>query len=73
MWSCRRTSTIRAHATEIQVERGPETGLDAESAAQCQHVRSVSPARIDTARGNVGATTLTQIRAVLALILDLPS
>lgn len=40
--------------------------------AQCQHLRAVSPGRIQATRGNIGAVALTQIRDTIAVILDLP-
>jgi mRNA interferase MazF len=67
------TSTLRRYATEVEIEPEPDNGLTARSAAQCQHVRAVAPARLGEALGNVGAVALTQIREMLAIILDLPS
>ncbi len=67
------TATIRAFGSEVRIEPDEHNGLDQLSAAQCQHVRAVSVSRIDSARGNVGATVLAQIRGVLGLILDIPS
>jgi mRNA interferase MazF len=46
-------------------------GLAADSAAQCQHIRSVSLDRVESVRGNLGSATLSEIRQVLALILDI--
>jgi mRNA interferase MazF len=46
-------------------------GLAADSSAQCQHIRSVSVDRVETMRGNVGSVTLSEIRQVLVLILDI--
>lgn len=66
------TSTLRRYSTEIDVEPGPGNGLDAVSAVQCQHVRSVSPVRLSEPVGNVGAVVLAQIREMLAVIFDLP-
>ena len=66
------TTTIRPFHSEIVIEPDPTNGLDAPSAAQCQHLRAVSLARIRSTRGNVGAATLAQIRETIALILDLP-
>lgn len=41
------------------------------SAAQCQHVRSVSTGRVEQVRGNVGPAVVGQIRETIALILDI--
>jgi mRNA interferase MazF len=54
------------------VEPDASNGLDATSAAQCQHTRAVSPSRIIGVRGNVGALVLTQLRETIAVILDVP-
>ena len=48
---------------------GPNGAQD--SAAQCQHVRSVSTRRARSPRGNVGPVLLAQVRETIALILDL--
>ena len=66
------TSTIRSFHSEVVIEPDSANGLKAASAAQCQHVRAVSPSRIVETRGNVGATVLTQVRKTIAVILDLP-
>jgi mRNA-degrading endonuclease toxin of MazEF toxin-antitoxin module len=66
------TSTIRSFHSEVLIEPDPANGLGVPSAAQCQHLRAVSPARIVEVRGNVGATVLTQVRETIAVILDLP-
>lgn len=65
------TSTIRGFHSEVVLEPDASNGLDVVSAAQCQHIRAVSPTRIRQVRGNVGATSLTQIRETIALLLDL--
>lgn len=39
------TSTIRSFGSEVLISPDAENGLDSESAAQCQHVRSVSVGR----------------------------
>ena len=66
------TSTVRRFHAEIAL--GPDTvnGLTVKSAAQCQHLRSVSPRRILEVRGNVGGTALAQIRETIAVLLDIP-
>lgn len=66
------TSTIRAFHSEIVVEPDRTNGIDDVSAAQCQHVRAISPSRIVAVRGNVGASVLAQLRETIAMILDLP-
>jgi len=66
------TSNIRPFRSEVVVEPDGTNGLDVVSAAQCQHIRAVSPRRIIGVRGNVGATVLTQLRETIAVILDLP-
>ena len=49
------TTTIRRFHSEIVIEPDDVNGLDELSAAQCQHVRAISPRRILGVRGNVGA------------------
>ena len=66
------TSTIRGFHSEVVVEPDPANGLEQPSAAQCQHVRAVSPARVVEALGNVGPLALSQIRETIAVIIDLP-
>jgi mRNA interferase MazF len=66
------TSTTRGFDSEITVEPDATNGLLVASAAQCQHLRAVSSARITTARGNVGPAVLAQIRETIAVLLDLP-
>lgn len=66
------TSTIRSFHSEIIVEPDAASGLDVRSAAQCQHLRAVSPGRVIGVRGNVGAAVLMQLRETIAVILDLP-
>lgn len=61
------TSTIRRFHSEIVNVPGAGNGLAVESAAQCQHLRSISPRRIGDVRGSVGATTLAQIREMIAV------
>ena len=66
------TATIRRFQSEIAIEPDESNGLDEVSAAQCQHLRSVSPGRILTVRGTVGPAVLAQVRETIAVILDLP-
>jgi len=65
------TSTLREFHSEIRIEPDDQNGLSVPSAAQCQHLRAVSTARIVTARGNVGRMTLAQIREAIAVMLDI--
>lgn len=65
------TSTIRRFHSEIVLAPDEQNGLAVESAAQCQHVRSVSPRRILEVRGNVGGAALAQIRETIAVLLDI--
>jgi mRNA interferase MazF len=66
------TTMIRRFHSEIVVEPDDVNGLDEVSAAQCQHLRAISPRRILGVRGNVGAVMLGQLRETIAVILDLP-
>jgi mRNA interferase MazF len=66
------TTTIRRFHSEIMIEPDDANGLVEVSAAQCQHIRAVSPGRIINIRGNVGAALLAQLRETVAVILDLP-
>jgi mRNA interferase MazF len=65
------TTTIRSFGSEVEISADEQNGLESDSAAQCQHIRSVSVDRVKSVRGNVGTSTLTEIRGVLALILDI--
>ncbi len=65
------TRTLRGYASEVTVSADASNGLDADSAAQCQHVRWVATARIRETLGNVGSFSMAQIRDVLAVLLDL--
>ncbi len=65
------TSSIRSFHSEVVLEPDGSNGLDVVSAAQCQHIRAVSPHRIIDVRGNVGTTVLSQLRETIAVILDL--
>ena len=66
------TSTLRGFHTEVVIEPDPANGLAQSSAAQCQHVRAVSPARVVDTLGNAGPLALSQIRETIAVIIDLP-
>ena len=65
------TRTIRASSTEVVIGSDDRNGLRTPSAAQCQHVRSVSVGRVHRRTGNVGPVALSQIRETLALLFDL--
>ncbi len=67
------TATLRRFESEVVLEPDERNGLAARSAAQCQHLRAVSTARIEAVRGNVGVVALSQIRETIATILDMPS
>jgi mRNA interferase MazF len=66
------TSTVRGFHSEPIIEPDRANGLETVSAAQCQHLRAVSPARIAGVRGNVGPAVLAQIRETISVLLDLP-
>jgi mRNA interferase MazF len=54
----------------VEIKADEDNGLRSDSAAQCQHIRSVFIDRVESARGNVGLAALAEIRKVLDLILD---
>ena len=66
------TSTVRGFDSEVRVRSEIGNGLDRLAAAQCQHVRAVTPSRVLRVRGNVGPAILAQIRETLSVILDIP-
>ncbi len=66
------TSTVRRFHSEIVLAPDELNGLEVESAAQCQHVRSVSPRRVLRVRGNIGTEALAQICETIAVLLDIP-
>ena len=66
------TSTVRGFHSEVTIEPDDHNGLSVTSAAQCQHLRSVSTRRIVSSRGNLGVETLAQIRETIATMLDIP-
>ena len=65
------TGTLRGYASEVPIEADPENGLEADSAAQCQHIGAVATARVRRNIGNVGSVGLAQIRDTLSALLDL--
>lgn len=66
------TTTIRRFDSEIVIDPDTANGLQEASAAQCQHLRAVSPSRIAATRGNVGPAVVAQLRETIAVLLDLP-
>ena len=66
------TTTIRRFDSEIVIDPDPANGLHEASAAQCQHLRAVSPRHVAATRGNVGPAVVTQLRETIAVLLDLP-
>ncbi len=65
------TSRIRSFGSEVLLPADESTGLEADSAAQCQHIRSVSVDRVESVSGNIGSVSLSEVREVLALLLDI--
>jgi mRNA interferase MazF len=65
------TSTLRSFGSEVRLTADAHNGLDADSSAQCQHIRAVSSERVEAVKGNVGLAALSEIRQVLGLILDI--
>lgn len=65
------TLTTRAFDSEVVIVPDGTNGLSRTSAAQCQHLRSVSAGRVDTVYGNIGAVVLSQVRDTVGLILDI--
>jgi len=65
------TRTIRQNSTEVVIDPDDENRLAARSSAQCQHLRSVAMSRIHQRTGNVGPVVLSEVREILALLLDL--
>lgn len=65
------TTTLRGYESEVTIEPDVINGLEATSAAQCQHIRAVATGRIQESVGNVGPIALSQIRDTLAVLLEL--
>jgi mRNA interferase MazF len=63
------TSKLRGYQTDVALSV-ESSGLSTVSLAQCQHIRSVSVARITEVIGKVDPVELRQIREVLDLLLD---
>ncbi len=69
---CPLTTTRRSYPWRLEVEPSPLNGLNAVSYVQTEHLRSISSARGVRRLGSLDAVTMTQVRRVLALLLDLP-
>lgn len=65
------TTTLRGFGSEVVIGADDHNGLTADSAAQCQHIRSVSVGRIESVSGNVGSVILAEIREVLGALMDI--
>ena len=65
------TGTLRGFGSEIVITADDHNALTVDSAAQCQHIRSVSVGRVESVRGNVGSTILAEIRQVLGILMDI--
>lgn len=64
------TRTIRDSGSEVVITPDEHNGLRSDSAAQCQHIRSVATARVSATIGNVGDVALQQLRSTVALVID---
>jgi mRNA interferase MazF len=64
------TTTRRRYPTELDVAAA-ESGLSLDSVAQAHHVRSVSAPRVRDVHGRLGSVVLSQLRELLADLLDL--
>jgi len=67
------TSTLRPFESEVRLDPDEGNGLAVTSAAQCQHLRSASVARVRAVRGNVGPLELARLRDTVAMLLDIPT
>lgn len=65
------TRALRSSGAEVRIVADGDNALRADSAAQCQHVRSVATTRVQSRLGNVGPVALAEIRETLALLMDL--
>jgi mRNA interferase MazF len=65
------TSNIRRYRSEVSIEPDADNGLEVVSAAQGQHIRSIAVGRLADPLGNVGPQALTQIREIIADLLEL--
>lgn len=67
------TTTVRGYEAEVPIDPDDENGLGQPSAAQCQHLRSVSSGRITERIGKIGPVDLAAVRDTVAALLDLPA
>ena len=67
------SSTLRGYEAEVPIDPDAANGLRRPSAAQCQHLRSVSRERIAGRQGTVGPADLAAVRDTVAALLDLPA
>jgi mRNA interferase MazF len=65
------TRTLRGYSSEVTITADAINGLDADSTAQCQHIRAVATARVRQTLGNIGPVALAQVRDTLVVLLDL--
>ena len=65
------STRLRAFRSEVVLVPDEGNGLRRSSAAQCQHLRAISVARLDEPVGNVGPRALAQIRETIGDLLDL--
>ena len=65
------TSTIRGYRSGVRIEPDADNGLEVVSAAHCQHIRAITVGRLADPLGNVGPQALSQIREIIADLLDL--
>lgn len=65
------TRTRRRYSSEVPVSADEYSGLESDSAAQCQHIRAIATGRVRRSLGNVGPVALAQIRDTIAVLLDL--
>ena len=65
------TSTLRGYRSEVTIEPDPSNGLEVVSAAQRQHIRAIAAERLADPAGNIGPEVLSQMREVIADLLDL--
>ena len=65
------TRTLRGYSAEVTITADAANGLDADSSAQCQHLRAVATTRVRQTVGNIGAVALAQVRDTVVVLLDL--
>lgn len=65
------TGILRGFGSEVVITADAHNGLRVDSAAPCQHLRSVSMGRIESVRGSVGSAILTEIRQILRILVDI--